>query len=126
MSDEKHKEIVDAVTATKLDTLLGDVSELKDSVKELARTVNRLALIEERQSNTADSVGRAFKEIEKHDMRIKMLEQAQPIQKQSSDIVQHLGKLAISALAGAIIAMAVINPRQLGPQVVIPSPAQSK
>lgn len=124
MNEEKHKDIMDAVAAAKLDTLLGDMGEVKDSIKELTRAVSRMALVEERQANTADSLGRAFKELEKHDARIKSLELAEPIQKQSSDIVQQVVKMIIAAVAGAIIGMAVINPGRGGPVVTFPTQNQ--
>lgn len=118
MSHENEKSVADAVNAQKLDAILGDMGELKAAVRDLTKSVNRLAVIEERQANTADSLGRAFKEIEKHEFRISTLEKDQPIQKQSSDIVQKVIAtiLTVALTAGVTYVVAV----KRGP-VVIPS-----
>ena len=103
----QDNEKAEAVNALKLDNLIDDVAEIKQSLKELTFAVNRLAIIEERQANTADSLGRAFKELEKHDTRIKELELAEPIQKQSSDLVQNVVRMVIAAFVGAVLTLAV-------------------
>ena len=105
MTEHNSQAITDAVNAQKLDVILGNVDELKSAVRELTKSVNRLAVVEERQASTAESLTRAFKEIEKHDQRIKVLEQAQPMQQHSSDIVQkvlyHVVTIAITAVLTA-------------------------
>lgn len=96
-----HSDI--AVAIAKIDTLAGDMAELKASVKELTTAVSRLAVIEERQSSSNESLGRAFKQIESLQSRLAALEQAQPIQKQSSDFVQQAVKYIVALALGAIV-----------------------
>lgn len=120
--DQYHSKVVaDAVNAQKLDQIIDNVDELKSAVKALTQSVNRLAILEERLATNADSLGRAFKEIERLDGRVSTLELAQPIQKQSSDIVQKVVALVLAAVLGATVSQA-INPGRRD-QVVIPTPA---
>lgn len=122
--DQLHnKAVAEAVNAQKLDQIIDNVDDLKKAVGELTKSVNRLAIIEERQATTSDSLGRAFKEIEKHDKRISTLELAQPIQKQSSDIVQKIVALALAAVLGATISSAIAPGRR--DNQIIPTPAPS-
>lgn len=115
---EESRSVADAMSAAKLDALISDVGELKVSMKELTKAVNRLALIEERQANTSDSLSRAFKEIEKHDGRIKTLEHDRPIQRQTTDIVQKATTFVLMAVLGAIVGMVVVK----APSNPVPTP----
>lgn len=105
----EEKAAIDAMNNVKLDLLISDMGDLKVAVKELAKSVNRLAVIEERQSNTADSLGRAFKEIEKHDARIKTLEGDAGVTKQSSDMVNRVITIIITAVTTAVVSLVVIQ-----------------
>lgn len=120
MTDEQHHKVTEAVNAAKLDQIIDNVDDLKKAVGELTKSVNRLAIIEERQATTSDSLGRAFKEIEKHDKRINALELAQPIQKQSSDIVQKAVAIILAAVIGAGVGATITSRRD---PIHIPSPA---
>ena len=93
-----------AVAIAKIDSITGDMAELKTTMRELATAVSRLAVIEERQTTTNDAIGRAFKDITALNTRVTSLEQAQPIQKQSSDFVQSAVKYIVAAVLGAILA----------------------
>lgn len=99
-----------AVAIAKIEAISGDMSEIKQSMKELANAVSRLAVVEERQTATNDAIGRAFKDIETISGRVKVLEQAQPLQKQSSDLVQTAVKYIVVAVLGAVIAGFVRTP----------------
>ena len=105
MTANNEQAVIEAVNAQKLDQIIENVDELKTAVKALTNSVNRLAILEERLAANADSLGRAFKEIEKHDQRLKTLEQAQPMQQHSSDMVQkvlyHVVTIAITAVLTA-------------------------
>lgn len=105
MTVQNDQAVIEAVNAQKLDQIIENVDELKTAVKALTNSVNRLAILEERLAANADSLGRAFKEIEKHDQRLKTLEQAQPMQQHSSDLVQkilyHVVTIAITAVLTA-------------------------
>lgn len=93
-----------AVAIAKMEAISGDLAEVKVTMRELAAAVSRLAVIEERQNGTNESLGRAFSEITRLTGRVVALEQAQPIQKQSSDFVQAAVKYIIAAVLGAVIA----------------------
>jgi hypothetical protein len=93
-----------AVAIAKIDSITGDMAEVKATMRELASAVSKLAVIEERQSATNEAIGRAFKDIGSLAARVAALEQAQPIQKQSSDLVQTAVKYIIAAVLGAVIA----------------------
>lgn len=93
-----------AVAIAKIESISGDMVEIKQTMRELAAAVSRLAVIEERQSTTNDSITRAFKQISELNSRVTSLEQAQPIQKQSSDFVQTAVKYIVAAVLGAVIA----------------------
>lgn len=93
-----------AVAIAKIESISGDMVEIKQTMRELAAAVSRLAVIEERQSTTNDSITRAFKQINELGSRVTSLEQAQPIQKQSSDFVQTAVKYIVAAVLGAVIA----------------------
>ena len=55
------------VVITRLGILSDDVGELKETLRQIATAVTRLALVEERQSQTNEALGRAFKSIDKID-----------------------------------------------------------
>ena len=93
-----------AVAIAKIESISGDMVEIKQTMRELATAVSRLAVIEERQTTTNDSISRAFKEINALSTRVATLEQAQPIQKQSSDLVQTAVKYIVAAVLGAVVA----------------------
>ena len=92
------------VVITRLGILSDDVGELKETLRQIATAVTRLALVEERQSQTNEALGRAFKSIDKIDgkltgieQRIGSLERMQPIQQQTNGWVL----TAVWAAAGA-------------------------
>ena len=75
------------VIAVRLDNLHADVSGMQEVLKELATAVTKLAIIEERQQQAAQSLERAFKALEKVEARLGTIEKSQPMQQQSSDWV---------------------------------------
>lgn len=111
-----------AVAIAKIEAISGDMAEVKLTMRELATAVSKLAVIEERQSSTNESIARAFKEINKLGERVGNLEQNQPIQKQSSDMVQTAVKYIVVAVLGAVISglwpKAPIAPAQTPPAIV--------
>ena len=79
------------VVITRLGILSDDVGELKETLRQIATAVTRLALVEERQSQTNEALGRAFKSIDKIDgkltaieQRVATIEKEIPMQRQSS------------------------------------------
>ena len=95
------------VIAVRLDNLHEDVSGMRDVLKELATAVTKLAVIEERQTQSAQALERAFLALEKVESRISALEIAQPLQKQSADWV---GRAVWAALA----VVAVFSAKKVG------------
>jgi len=79
------------VVITRLGLLSDDVGELKETLRQIATAVTRLALVEERQSQTNEALSRAFKQIDKVELkltgveqRLVSLERLQPQQQQTS------------------------------------------
>lgn len=100
-----------AVAIAKIDSITGDMAEVKQTMRDLAAAVARLAVIEERQTSTNEAIARAFKEISTTNqtvaglaIRVASLEQSQPIQRQTNALVQGAVKYILAAVLGAIIA----------------------
>ena len=79
------------VVITRLGLLSEDVGELKETLRQIASAVTRLALVEERQMQTNEALSRAFKQIDKLDLkltgieqRLGTLERMQPLQQQTN------------------------------------------
>ena len=79
------------VVITRLGLLSEDVGELKETLRQIATAVTRLALVEERQMQTNEALSRAFKQIDKLDLkltgieqRLGTLERMQPLQQQKN------------------------------------------
>jgi len=79
------------VVITRLGLLSDDVGELKETLRQIATAVTRLALVEERQSQTNEALSRAFKHIDKVELkltsieqRLVVLERLQPQQQQTT------------------------------------------
>ena len=94
------------VVITRLGLLSEDVGELKETLRQIASAVTRLALVEERQMQTNEALSRAFKQIDKLDIklvsveqRIGSLERMQPQQQQTSAWVTTM----LWAAAGAAV-----------------------
>lgn len=72
------------VLAVKLDMLHTDVVDMKTALNELSKSITKLALVEERQAQTAEALERAFKAIGKIEDRLSTLEQSAPKSKETS------------------------------------------
>ena len=64
--------------ANRLDTLHADVAEMKSALRDLTSAINKLAIIEERQSAISTSIDRAFKAIGNIEDRLRDLERQSP------------------------------------------------
>ena len=95
MSDEN-------VLTVKLDMLHSDVVDMKTSLNELSKAITKLALVEERQSQTADAMERAFKAISKIEDRLSALELAAPKTKETNAWVDRFILALVMAVAGFI------------------------
>ena len=94
------------VVITRLGLLSDDVGELKETLRQIATAVTRLALVEERQSQTNEALSRAFKQIDKVEIKLTSIEQRlvalermQPQQQQTSAWVTTM----LWATAGATV-----------------------
>jgi hypothetical protein len=76
--ERRSPDVVVTELASKLQMLHGDVSEIKGALKELTVAINKLAIIEERQSTISMSVERAFQAIEKIEARLASIEKDAP------------------------------------------------
>lgn len=74
----------ESVLAVKMDMLHSDVVDMKTALSELSKAITKLALVEERQSKTAEALERAFKAIGRIEDRVSMLELAAPKTKETS------------------------------------------
>lgn len=66
------------VLSHKLETLHGDVGEIKAALRDLTQAVTRLALVEERQAQSSAALDRAFRALERVEQRIAALELQTP------------------------------------------------
>ena len=94
------------VVITRLGLLSEDVGELKETLRQIASAVTRLALVEERQMQTNEALSRAFKQIDKLDLklvgieqRLGTLERMQPLQQQTNGWVM----TSVWIIAGAAV-----------------------
>lgn len=92
------------VLTVKLDMLHSDVVDMKTALNELSKAITKLALVEERQAQTADAMERAFKAIGKVEDRLSKLELTAPKTKETSAWVDRfiLGMvMVVMGFAGA-------------------------
>lgn len=91
------------VVITRLGLLSDDVGELKETLRQIATAVTRLAFVEERQSQTNEALGRAFKQIDKVELKLTGIEQRlvslERVQAQAEQMAQ--GAQAARNLAAA-------------------------
>jgi len=73
-----------SVLTVKIDMLHSDVVDMKTALNELSKAITKLALVEERQAQTADAMERAFKAIGKVEDRLSALELAAPKTKETN------------------------------------------
>lgn len=93
--------MTDSVLAIKLEALHGDVAEVKTALNKLSEAITKLALVEERQSQTAEALERAFKAIGKIEDRLSALEQNQAASVPKYTEVAKWVDRGVVALAGA-------------------------
>lgn len=92
----------DTVLAVKLEMLHTDVVDVKTALNELSKAITKLALVEERQAQTAEALERAFKAIGKIEDRLTALEQAAPKSKETSAWMDRLILGIVVAVLGYI------------------------
>jgi hypothetical protein len=95
----------DSGIIVKLELLHEDVGDMKAVLKDLTIAINRLALVEERQAQTAASLERAFSALEKVEGRVSVLE----LSNVNTSRTSHWLDKAIVAIIAAIITLGVSN-----------------
>ena len=68
----------ETILSHKIETLHGDVDEMKTAISKLTDAVTKLALLEERQAHAASALERAFNALERVEARLLALEQQLP------------------------------------------------
>lgn len=84
------------VLAAQLAAMHEDVSEIKETQRQLVSAVERLARLEERDHARNEALGRLFDTLEKIDGRVTELEKQEPLNKQTNNWVM----AAIAAALG--------------------------
>ena len=87
------------IIAARLQTLHEDVGDMKGVLRELTRAVTTLAVVEERQAQTAQSLDRVFNAVAKIEARLAQLEIASPLSKQSVEWVNRAMLFGVGATA---------------------------
>ena len=95
MSDEN-------VLTVKIDMLHSDVVDMKTALNELSKAITKLALVEERQAQTADAMERAFRAIGKIEDRLSSLELAAPKTKETNTWVDRFILGLVMAVMGFV------------------------
>lgn len=90
------------VLTVKLDMLHSDVVDMKTALSELSKAITKLALVEERQAQTADAMERAFKAIGKIEDRISVLEISAPKTKETNTWVDRFILGLVMAVMGFV------------------------
>ena len=115
------------VVLTRISSLAEDIGEMRSALKELAHSFAKLALIEERQTQANEALGRVFKSIDKSEARaidaegkaaartsaletrVATIEREMPMQKHASGWVMS----AVWAAAG-LAALLILNRLGIG------------
>lgn len=105
--NENDRDELRAVQALRLETLHKDVGEIKAALRDLTHAITKLALIEERQAQAAQSLERAFAAIERLEKRLARLEESAPINQQAS-------KWIFGGMWAAVGALLVMTAKRVG------------
>lgn len=92
-----------AILTHRVETMHEEFGEVRAVLREMADTLGRLALIEERQAQTGRSMERAFVLLEKMELRVAALEAQAPATRQTNDWV---GRAVWAAAAAGVTFMA--------------------
>jgi outer membrane murein-binding lipoprotein Lpp len=110
----------------RVESMSGDISDIKTAVRELAAAVSRLAIIEERQVHDRADAARISVRVDGHEGRINALELAQPLQQQATTWIGKAVWLVVGAVISGVLAMVLVTrapsaPRFDNPQLTMPS-----
>lgn len=96
------------VLATKLEHLSEGVDRMESILAQMSESLNKLSIVEERQTTTAETVRRLYDKLDTLEERLRTLEIAEPIQSQTSQwiingvwgIVGAIGAYLVAKLLG--------------------------
>jgi len=86
---DTHQETTLAVLSHKVDALHLDVSDVKSALKEVAAALNKLTLVEERQSQANANQKRMGEKLDKIEARVDALEKSDVTQSQAANWVMN-------------------------------------
>lgn len=98
----------------RIEAMSSDVTDIKQAMREMASAVNKLAVVEERQMHDRLDLSRIFGVLEGHESRLKVLEIAQPGNKQTGDWVNKAVWLVVGGAMSALLSVAMVMPRDAG------------
>ena len=96
------------VVETKVTALAEDTSDMKKSLRDIASSLKKLAVLEEKHNNTTESLKRAFSTIDKNTDRLDIIEAALPSIKLASGWI-FKAVLFVMALLGTAAVFTIIG-----------------
>lgn len=92
----------------RINTLEGSVTEIKQAVKSIDASLQILARLEQRHAETRDGLERAFKEIEDHETRVRIIEGEMPTIKLTRGWLVS-GVVSVIGVVGLAVVMLVVK-----------------
>lgn len=86
-----------------------DLGDIKTAMREMAQAIGKLAIVEERQQQDRDQIGRLFKVSDDHDARLQTLEKSEPMQRQTSEWVGKVVTIVITVVTTAVVGLVVVK-----------------
>ncbi len=105
MPEQNNNEL--GILTTKLGVLHDDVNEIKAALSKLSDAITKLALVEERQTQTSQALERSFVGIERIETRLASLERTAPEARRAAHWIDR-------AMWAAAAAIAVLFARKTG------------
>lgn len=101
MAAQEEEQTTVAVLKERVDHLIRDVGSIKAATEQIAESMVRIAVVEERHASTSEALTRAFKAIGKLDGRVTKIEQ------QPGKWADRAVQAAITAIVASVVAMVV-------------------
>ena len=92
----------------KIKVVAGDISDVKDSLKDIAASLKTLAVLEEKHNTVSEAIKRAFVMLDKHAVRLDDIEKALPYLKLASSWL-FKGILFVMGILGAAAMFVVLR-----------------
>ena len=91
------------VLETRIEHLANSMERIEDILAQMSDSINKLAVVEERQATVTESVKRMYEKLDNIETRLRTLEIAEPMQTQTSTWVLN----GIWGIVGAAMAYAI-------------------